>query len=253
MKLYLLNLGRFAGDQGRILTPGRDAGVWRQFPVPAYLIETDDGRRILVDTGMHRKHIRNPEATFRGRPISQFITPIMSEADDIEHRLGEIGYSPADIDIVVSTHFHFDHAGNNADFSGARFVAQRDAHAHARANPTLFPPDIWDFPDLDYELIDGNVDLVPGVTLLSTPGHVPGHMSVVVRLPRAGTMVLAIDAIPLREVYDHDDWSGQLDQEQARMSGHLLTEIALRERGVLIPGHDPKVWAALKRSPEYYD
>lgn len=253
MKLYLLNLGRFAGDKGRILTPGRDEGVWRQFPVPAYLIETDDNRRILVDTGMHRKHILDPEVTFRGRPISRFITPIMREADDIEHRLGAIGLATSDIDILVSTHFHFDHAGNNADFSGARIVAQHDAHAHARANPTIFPRDIWDLPDLDYDLIDGDLDLAPGVTLVSTPGHVPGHMSVVVRLPRSGTMVLAIDAIPLRESIEGDSWAGQLNPEQARVSGHRLAEIARRERGVLIPGHDPDIWTALKHSPEFYD
>lgn len=253
MKLYLLSLGRFAGDKGRILTPGRDVGVWKQFPVAAYLIETDDGRRILVDTGMHRKHIDDPGATFRGRPISRYITPVMRQADEIGGRLGEIGLATTDIDILVSTHFHFDHAGNHADFSGARIIAHREAVQHARENPHLFPPEIWDLPHLDYELIDGDFDLAPGVTLLVTPGHVPGHLSVVVRLPRSGTMILAIDAILLREAIELDEWSGQMDAVLARASGRRLAEIAQRERGVLIPGHDPNIWAALKHSPEFYD
>ncbi len=249
----MLNLGRFAADKGRILTPGRDEGVWKEFPVASYLIEADNGQRILVDTGMHRKHIHDPDATFRGRALARHIRPIMREADDIAHRLGEIGLTPNDIDMVVSTHFHFDHAGNHGDFGGARVIAQREAFAFARANPAVFPPGLWDLPHLSYDLIDGDIELAPGVSLLATSGHVPGHMSVVVRLPRTGTIVLAIDAITLRESLELDHWAGHMEPDRARASGHRLAEIARRERGVLIPGHDSGVWSTLKRSPDFYD
>ncbi len=253
MKLYLLNLGRCDLDKGKILTPGSEQGRWIRIPIVAFLIETDDGHRILVDTGMHREHINDPEATFRGRRISKYLSPRMAEADDIRHRLAEIGLQTADIDIVISTHFHFDHAGNHAEFGDARIVAQRACHHHAKANPMPCPPESWDLPHLTYVLIDGDQELAAGVSLVETAGHVPGHMSVVVRLPRTGTVVLAIDAICLRENLERDNWAAQLDPEQARLSARKLAEIARREHGLLIPGHDPAAWAELKHAPEYYE
>ena len=116
MKLYLLNLGHCDADKGMVLTPGSGVGERIVIPIVGYLIETDDGQHILIDTGMHRKHIADPEATFRGKPFGQFITPIMTPEEDIANRLAEIGLTVDDIDILVSTHFHFDHAGNHGDF-----------------------------------------------------------------------------------------------------------------------------------------
>lgn len=252
MKLSLLNLGQCDVDKGVILTPGSDVGTRMLIPIVGYLIETGDGQRILVDTGMHRKHIDDPEATFRGRPIAQAITPIMRPEDDITHRLAELGLRPTDIDILVSTHFHFDHAGNHADFGHARILVQRECHEYAKANPRPFPPDIWDLPHLRYELIEGDLALAPGVDLIESSGHVPGHMSVVVRLPETGTVVLAIDAIYTLENLERDNWQGQVDPARGRASGHRLAEIARRERGLLITGHDPAAWAALKMAPHAY-
>ena len=63
MKLYLLNLGRCDVDKGVVLTPGNDRGVRIEIPIVGYLIETDAGERVLVDTGMHRKHIADADAT----------------------------------------------------------------------------------------------------------------------------------------------------------------------------------------------
>lgn len=140
MKLFLLNLGRYDVDKGRVLTPGSDEGVRIRIPIVAFLIETDDGQRILIDSGMHRKHVADPDATFRGRPSSRLITPIMAPADDIRYRLGEIGLRPSDIDVLVSTHFHFDHAGNHADFGHARILVQRECLAYAEATPLLAHP-----------------------------------------------------------------------------------------------------------------
>lgn len=253
MKLFLLNLGRCDVDKGRVLTPGHDEGRRIEIPVVGYLIETDAGSRILVDTGMHRRHIDDPEATFRGRPFGRFLTPIMSRQDDIQYRLGEIGLQPSDVDILVSTHFHFDHAGNHADFGGARIVVQRECYDYAKANPVSCPPELWDLPHLEYELIDGDLELASGVTLIETSGHVPGHMSVVVRLPRTGTVVLAVDAIYLRESLAQDRWQGQVDPERGRRSAHRLADLARREDGMLITGHDPAAWAALKHAPDYYE
>lgn len=253
MKLYLLNLGRCDVDKGVVLTPGSDRGRRIEIPIVAYLIETDAGERVLIDTGMHRKHIDDPDATFRGYPFAKALTTIMRPEDDIVVRLAELGLTPADIDILVCTHFHFDHAGNNADFSGSRVIAHRAALEWAQAHPGPFPESEWNPPGINFELIDGDLELLPGITLLATPGHVPGHLSVVMRLPNNGTVVLAIDAIYTRENVETDNWQGQALPEEGRASAIRLLELAANENGLVIPGHDPSDWDALQFAPFFYD
>ena len=253
MKLYLLKLGTCEVDKGMVLTPGSGDGERITIPIAAFVIETDDGRHILVDTGMHRKHIYDPEATFRGRRFSAFVSPQMAVDDDIVSRLAEIELTPRDIDILVSTHFHFDHAGNHADFAHARIVTQRACLEYAKEHPDLFPPDIWDLPELRYELIDGDCALAPGVELLATPGHVPGHMSVVVRLAKTGTVVIAIDAIYTWENLETDNWQGQVDPAAGKRSAARLRDIAEAEAGFIITGHDSAAWVTLRHAPASYD
>jgi N-acyl homoserine lactone hydrolase len=253
VKLYLINLGYCDVDKGRVLTPGSGVGERIIIPIVGYVIETGDGKHILVDSGMHRKHITQPDATFGGTEFGNYLTPIMKPEHDIRHRLGELGLAPEDIDILVSTHFHFDHAGNHGDFGSARIIAQRAAYVYAKENPGRFPADCWDLPHLQYELIEGDVEIVPGVTLLSTPGHVPGHMSVLVRLPNTGPIILAIDAIYTVENLAADNWAGYHDPEEAQRSAHRLKALAEREGALLITGHDPRQWAGLRLAPDYYD
>jgi N-acyl homoserine lactone hydrolase len=252
MKLYLINLGYCDVDKGVVLTPSSGVGERVVIPIVGYLIETDGGQRILVDSGMHRKHVADPEATFRGKPFAKALTPIMRPEHDVKNRLGELGLTADDVEVLVSTHFHFDHAGNHGDFGRARIVTQRTCYEYARANPGRFPPDIWDLPHLRYDLIDGDTELVPGVELIETSGHCPGHMSVLVRLPKTGPVLLTIDAVYTRENLETDNWSGQADPERAKASAEKLKAIAARERAMMIYGHDPGVWAGLKLSPAYY-
>ena len=189
----------------------------------------------------------------RGRPFAASLTPIMTPEDDVQNRLYELGLTAGNIDVLVSTHFHFDHAGNHGDFGASRIVVQREAHEYALANPGRFPEDIWNLPHLRYEYIEGDYELAPGVTLLESSGHVPGHMSVLVRLPNTGPVLLAIDAIYTRETLERDIWKGYHDPERAHRSGHRLAEIAEREGALLVFGHDPAQWATFRLSPEYYD
>ncbi len=253
MRLYLLNLGYCDVDKGVVLTPGSGKGERILIPIVAYLIETDDGQRILVDSGMHRKHIDDPDATFGGRPFARALTPIMRPEHDITNRLGEIGLAATDIDVLVSTHFHFDHAGNHGDFGASQVVTQRTAYDFARANPAAFPQDIWDLPNISYEMVDGDVEIAPGVELIESSGHVPGHMSVLVRLPKSGSMLLTIDAVYVKENLETDNWASQRDPEVARASARKLVAVADRENATMIYGHDPEVWADLKLAPAFYE
>lgn len=252
MRLYLLHLGESDVDKGRVMTPGLDEGVWLRCPVVGYLIQTDDGRNILVDTGMDRVHVEDPEATHRGTAFGEVFKVRMRPEDYVVNRLAEVGLTPSDIDLLVATHFHFDHAGNTRDFAASEIVVQRDAYEDAMRPDAPYPRAIYDRPDLRWRIVDGDVEIAPGVTLIATPGHAPGHMSVLVDLPETGKVILGIDAIFAQDNLDADNWGANRDPAAARASARRLVDLARREGAMLLFGHDPRQWATLKKSPEYY-
>src|SRR5207302_1992093 len=98
-----------------------------------------------------------------------------------------------DIAIVVNSHLHFDHAGNNGAFPKATFVVQGDHLAFAKGKPN-FPGVYWDIPELSYLPVAGRARVAPGLEVVPTPGHAPGHQSLVVDLAETGRVVLCGDA-----------------------------------------------------------
>jgi N-acyl homoserine lactone hydrolase len=251
MKYYILPLGECDCDKGLVLTPGSGTGERIIIPIWASLVQVE-GLNILFDTGMHPVHIKDPHATFGGTPYDPLIVPIMKEEDRIENRLAEIGLEPKDIDIVVNTHLHFDHAGNNGLFTNSLIVVQREHYEVAVETLVAFQTKYWLLPNLTYELVDGDVNLAPGVQLLPTPGHAKGFMAPVIRLPESGTMVMAGDAISMEENLTTDNWVGTWNPIKARVSAKRMAAIARMEGGTLLFGHDPASWKKLKLSPEYY-
>jgi len=253
MRLHILELGCCDVDKGAVLTPGSGDGLRVRIPIVGYLIQTDDGTNILVDTGVQWKHITDPLASIRGRPIEGKLTPIMRPEDDVLSRLGQLGLRVEDVHILVSTHFHFDHAGNHAaDFGRSRILVQRACYEHAIASnaPTR---NLFDLPHLYYEMVDGDANVVPGVRLLETSGHVPGHQSVLVRLPRTGPVILAIDAIYTRETLETENFKRYSDPPRALASARRLADLARQEGALLVYGHDPAQWETLRKSPDYYE
>ncbi len=251
MRLYILPLGECDCDKGRALTPGSGEGERIVIPIWAALVQVE-GLNILFDTGMHPVHIADPQATFRGTPFAAFITPLMKEKDRLENRLAEIGLAPQDIHFVVNTHLHFDHAGANYLFTHSVVLVQRDHYQQACDTIASFQPRYWRLPDLTYELVEGDVNLAPGVQLIKAPGHVKGFQAPVIRLPNSGTVVIAGDAISLEEKLREDNWEGTWNPVQSRASARRLAAIAQAEGGKIILGHDPELWKTLKLSPEYY-
>lgn len=105
-------------------------------------------------------------------------------------------------------------------------------------------------------LVDGDTELLPGLELIETSGHVPGHQSVLVRLPKAGAILLTIDAVPFgdgftREVQHN---GSNPDAEVTRASTSKLLDLVERETvGLVIFGHDSEQWKTLKQAPEFYE
>jgi N-acyl homoserine lactone hydrolase len=237
MRLYLLHLGT--------MQPG-------DVPVPGYLIQTADGINILVDTGWPLSAVDDPQ---NPPGLSVEIRP----EDTVVARLKEIGLHPTDIHYLVSTHLDDDHCGNHHLFTGAEFLIQRQHYALAKSGHPRFAANraAWDHPSLHYHLIDGDFELVPGVELLETSGHVPGHQSILVRLPLTGNILLAADAVMHSSMADAQTRSIFItdmdDEPTIRISTQKISDTAKRETALVIYGHDAQQWPTLLHSPTFYE
>ena len=101
--------------------------------------------------------------------------------------------TPGDISLVINTHLHFDHCGQNAVFKHAAFYVQRAELDRARReSPQLAA---WfDFMNAKFELLDGDAEVLPGLRVVATPGHTVGHQSVLVDSADGLSDVLVGDA-----------------------------------------------------------
>lgn len=105
-------------------------------------------------------------------------------------------------------------------------------------------------------LVDGDTELLPGLELIETSGHVPGHQSVLVRLPKTRAILLPIDAVPFGEGFtrDEQDDGSNPDADAIRASTIKLLDLVEREHiGLVIFGHDKEQWETLKKAPEFYE
>ena len=211
-----------------------------------YLITTSDSKHILIDTGLPGDYEPSP-----GTPPSE------NKKNVIEH-LADLGLRPDDVDMLICTHFDPDHAGYNDAFPKAELVVQREHYQLARAGHPRFASvrPHWDHPALHYRLVDGDTELLPGITLIETSGHAPFHQSVLVHLPKTGAVLLAIDAVVMQRLFtpDRQAWPTDDNPEQLRASTQKLLNLVESEGVTLtVFGHDGMQWQTLKKSPEYYD
>jgi len=173
----------------------------------------------------------------------------------LEH-LADLGLRPEDIDLLICTHFDVDHAGYHDAFTKAELIVQREHYELARSGHPRYAPAHahWDHPALRYRLIDGDTELLPGLTLIETSGHAPGHQSVLVSLTQAGNVLLAIDAVVLERLFTTDRKAWPLEnEEQLRASTRKLLDLVEREHVTLVIfGHDGQQWQTLKKAPAYY-
>jgi N-acyl homoserine lactone hydrolase len=178
-------------------------------PLPAYLIETDECP-IIYDSGVDPDIVEDPKATWKG--LLNLLRPNISPTAQIVNRLMEIGLTPDDIDYVVQSQLHFDYAGGVRFFPRSKILFHRDEFRFTH-NPDPYARGgylLKDFhyPDLHWEFIDGDRQLVLGVTIVLAHGHTPGGLSLVVGLPEEGTIVLANDCIGLQKNLDKMILSG---------------------------------------------
>jgi N-acyl homoserine lactone hydrolase len=214
-----------------------------EIPIVCYLVQTNDGKNILIDSGLP---VIIPE------DASEF-----ENGKDVIEQLASLGLTPDDVDIVISTHYDGDHAGRHAAFTKAQYVVQRVHHLDAVSNPRFASiRSEWDQPMARIRLIDGDAEVLPGLRLIETSGHVPGHQSVLVRLPQTGAVLLTVDAVPFAAGFTRDkqDDAANPDAEAIHASTLKLLDLAEREQvALVIFGHEGAQWKALKTAPAFYE
>ena len=156
----------------------------------------------------------------------------------------DAGLDPADISAIVNSHLHFDHAGGNHEFPGVPIYVQK-AELEAAAEPDYtFPKFAFDFPDANLQVIDGEHELRPGVRIVPTPGHTPGHQSLLLETDD-GVVMLAGQASDTAWQFSSQAFAERLDSKLDDQVGNYAEWIpGLREWNVkrAFFAHDLLIW-----------
>ena len=168
-------------------------------PVHGFVIKHPRAGAILVDTGV-------------GWGDDQLLREWKVVNRHAADALAEHDLSPADVKIVINSHLHFDHCGQNAVFRHAPFYIQRSELTRARREG--YARQWFDFAGARFELLEGDTEIADGVRVVRTPGHTVGHQSVLVDTGD-GTAVMVGDAAYTADIYrdvdkaDLSKWRGQ--------------------------------------------
>jgi glyoxylase-like metal-dependent hydrolase (beta-lactamase superfamily II) len=212
-------------------------------PAPVWLIEGTD-KVVLVDTGVG--DLDEVFSVFERYGDGLAVT--RSPEQDLIAQLADHGVRPEDVDLIVLTHLHFDHIGNNELFTKARFVVQRDELLRGLCPPRF---GAYYYPEFRHhliavldriEIVDGDYNLSPGIKLLKIGGHTPGCQSVLVTTA-AGRVCLTSDVMYNYRNLDLNWPTGSFWDLDALMRGYDRLRL---EADILVPQHD---WEFRERHP----
>lgn len=258
----------FRGESHRLLgvaklvagaLTGQSEGL--KCPCLAYVVRHPAAGTILIDTGFHPEADSDRSREF-GRVMGIVARSLRPSKQSYEQQLRSRGVDPGGVDRVVMTHLHFDHTSGMRLLPNARFLVSGSEWAAASrrgaaANGFIahhFPPrshlELLDF-ERDGEPhgpFDRSIDLLGdgSIRLLSTPGHTPGHLSVLLETGRGRVLVVGDAAYTLSSIREQRLSLLTADDESYRRSLRQLKSFVEQEPDVIaIPSHDPAAWQQL--------
>lgn len=232
-KVTTLKMGELYVEKSS-LTYQKDLGEYLWIPMWATAI-SGGGYNILVDTGIHSLDW-----------VNEKICPCRREEDEnlIAALKKGVGWDPEDVDIVINTHLHYDHCGNNKLFSSAQFILQK-REWEAAFNPIpcqdgIYLRELYDPNSVNYfqwRFVDGEEEVVPGVKVFLTPGHADGHQSVLVNTEE-GIVCVSGDVSNLLENIQENIPAGILSSTKEI---YQSMEAVRKRAEFIIPGHEGSI------------
>jgi N-acyl homoserine lactone hydrolase len=244
-RMYVLDCGRLmAKDQSR-WTPGVNAGQPRELSNNCYLLQHQRGT-LLWETGVpdsvagHEGGVTSPNGAivwFRDRTLAS--------------QLERLGVKPEDITYVAISHTHGDHVGNVKAFAKSKLLIQRLEHESAM---NASPKALDDVHDVVMLAGDRDVFGDGSVTIITTPGHTPGHQSLLVKLPKTGALVLTGDLVHFQYMWDNKVVPPfNFNRAQSLASIERVARLLAEHKAQLWIGHDKDITAKLDRAPRFYE
>ncbi|WP_028595016.1 quorum-quenching N-acyl homoserine lactonase AiiA [Paenibacillus assamensis] len=249
-KLYWLPAGKVSLDcsiLNQTVRPGQIVTI----PIWSFLLVTQDGP-ILFDTGMPESFMNNPDY-FKGTLYEGRIIPLMERDDHIVSVLKKAGYSPSDMIAVINSHLHMDHAGGNPYFPDTPIYIQQQEWEMVRQRNSAYAPPECLLPNLNYKIVEGDTEPFPGLQLLSTPGHSPGHQSVLATTMKTGPILLTVDMAYTRSNYEEGTPFFTYDHRQANQSiERIKQKMEEIQPNIIFFGHDIDQGKVQEVYPKFY-
>jgi N-acyl homoserine lactone hydrolase len=257
-KLYRLDCGHSLANDESVWTPGENVGRSIEFSSTCWLIQ-HRSEWLLWDTGV-------PEATLNDpRGWSTLPKLIVYHLDEsVTGQLAEIGLKPSDIGRVAISHTHGDHIGNVGLFPDSTIVMQRAEYSwiHSPNGPNdnvnqlmALARKLLGTPK-HLQLIDGDTDVFGdgSVTLVATPGHTPGHQSLLVHLAHSGFIMLSGDVAHLEENFEKNIVpSLNTNEAESIASMEKVRRLIATYKASFFINHDKSQTDKLELIPAFYD
>lgn len=245
-RLYVLDCGLNIGKDQSRWSPGVNEGKPIELSDNCYLIRHDTGL-LLWDTGVPDAVASKPEGVVVANgAITQ------RRAQTLAAQLAQLGVKPSDITQVAVSHTHGDHVGNIALFPSSTVLIQGAEYDWAMAGPNkpaFAPTQTIRKLAGDYDVFgDGSV------TIISTPGHTPGHQSLLVQLPKTGSILLSGDAVHFQDNWTHKRVPRMnVDRDLTLASMQRIAALLEARKAQLWINHDKPQSDRLRYAPESYE
>ena len=245
-RLYILNCGEGATSDVSRWSPGVNEGKPMEFVDSCYLIKHSRGW-FLWDTGVPDAVASMPNGLVPSDPQAT----VWRRPKTLATQLEQLGLTPSDVKWMAVSHAHPDHTGNVEMFPRAVLYVQKVEYDLPGANnePRFKPSH-------PVELLSGDKDLFGdgSLTIVSTPGHTPGHQSLLVKLPKTGAVLLSGDAVHFKDNWDNRRVpSMNTSKDQTTASMQKIADLLAKEKAQLWINHDKTQRDGQKMAPEFYD